>query len=240
MGKRLLSVAAAKSHSMRHALCSQVEIRNPHSRSHIDEMSAKKHLGLYVCYRASHKITHALRLQTEQRVSDCDSCIYEIYADSFVHLFTGYTDKETALLQIPGGVIAVASVLMATWSASKFNARAANIIFWSLLGGIIGGSLLAFLPETSKGALAGNYITHVVGAFLPCSYSFASANTAGHTKKVTMNAILLMSFCLGNILGPLTFRDEDAPSYTPAKITIVAVDLVAVSTMRGERVSRTA
>ena len=37
-----------------------------------------------------------------------------------------------------------------------------------------------------------------------------------------------MSFCLGNILGPLTFRDEDAPSYIPAKITIVAVDSVAI------------
>lgn len=33
-----------------------------------------------------------------------------------------------------------------------------------------------------------------------------------------------MSFCLGNILGPLTFRDEDAPEFIPAKITIVAVD----------------
>lgn len=39
-----------------------------------------------------------------------------------------------------------------------------------------------------------------------------------------MNAILLMSFCLGNILGPLTFRDEDAPGFVPAKVTIVAVD----------------
>ncbi|KAF2167091.1 hypothetical protein M409DRAFT_54297 [Zasmidium cellare ATCC 36951] len=64
--------------------------------------------------------------------------------------------------------------------------------------------------------------------FLPCAYSFSAANQAGHTKKVTMNAILLMSFCLGNILGPLTFRDEDAPSYTPAKVTIVAVDSVAI------------
>ena len=43
-----------------------------------------------------------------------------------------------------------------------------------------------------------------------------------------MNAILLMSFCLGNILGPLTFRDKDAPNYTPAKITIVAVDSCAI------------
>lgn len=47
-----------------------------------------------------------------------------------------------------------------------------------------------------------------------------------------MNAILLMSFCLGNILGPLTFRNEDAPEFIPAKITIVAVDstvLVAIA-----------
>jgi len=43
-----------------------------------------------------------------------------------------------------------------------------------------------------------------------------------------MNAVLLMSFCLGNILGPLTFRNGDAPSFTPAKITIVAVDSVAI------------
>lgn len=43
-----------------------------------------------------------------------------------------------------------------------------------------------------------------------------------------MNAILLMSFCLGNILGPLTFREKDAPTFTPAKITIVAVDSIAI------------
>ena len=44
-----------------------------------------------------------------------------------------------------------------------------------------------------------------------------------------MNAILLMSFCVGNIIGPLTFRQKDAPAYTPAKITIVAVDSTAIA-----------
>ncbi|KXT18012.1 hypothetical protein AC579_9639 [Pseudocercospora musae] len=107
--------------------------------------------------------------------------------------------------------------------------KAADIIFWSAIGGLLGGGLLAFSSDDHRASkLAGNYITHVVGAFLPCAYSFAAANTAGHTKKVTMNALLLMAFCLGNILGPLTFRDEDAPSYTPAKVTIVAVDSVAI------------
>lgn len=36
-----------------------------------------------------------------------------------------------------------------------------------------------------------------------------------------MNAILLMSFCLGNIIGPLSFTPKSAPNYIPAKITII-------------------
>ena len=38
-----------------------------------------------------------------------------------------------------------------------------------------------------------------------------------------MNATLLIAFCIGNIIGPLTFRDADAPEYLPAKAAIVAV-----------------
>jgi hypothetical protein len=43
-----------------------------------------------------------------------------------------------------------------------------------------------------------------------------------------MNAILLMSFCLGNIVGPLTFRQADAPDFVPAKITIIVTCAAAV------------
>lgn len=69
----------------------------------------------------------------------------------------GFTDYETTLLQIPGGVIAVISVLTATNIAGKFNARGLNIIAWSAIGGILGGSLLAFLPDSNRsGKLAGN------------------------------------------------------------------------------------
>jgi hypothetical protein len=53
---------------------------------------------------------------------------------------------------------------------------------------------------------------------------------AGHTKKITMNAIVLMSFCVGNVVGPETFQAKDAPQYIPAKITIVAVLSVAIIT----------
>ena len=43
-----------------------------------------------------------------------------------------------------------------------------------------------------------------------------------------MSAIVLMSFCIGNIIGPETFQDDDAPQYIPAKITIVAVLSVSI------------
>lgn len=43
-----------------------------------------------------------------------------------------------------------------------------------------------------------------------------------------MNAIVLMSFCIGNIIGPETFRDKDAPAYIPAKLTIVVILAVAI------------
>ncbi|KAI0480890.1 allantoate permease [Xylariaceae sp. FL0804] len=142
----------------------------------------------------------------------------------------GYTSKQTALLSIPSGVVAAASVILAGLAASQRpNMRGPVIMATLLLGGVLGGGLLAFSPDDSKGALlAGNYLTNVIGSSLPILYSFAAANYAGHTKKVTMNAVVLISFCLGNVIGPLTFRDADAPAYLPAKVTIVASTGVAV------------
>jgi hypothetical protein len=37
-----------------------------------------------------------------------------------------------------------------------------------------------------------------------------------------MNALLLISFCVGNIVGPLSFTEDSAPDYNPAKVTIIA------------------
>jgi len=94
---------------------------------------------------------------------------------------------------------------------------------------MLGAILMAYLPAHAKaGKLIGNYMTNCIGASLPLLYSWVAANYAGHTKKVVMNAVLLMSFCLGNIIGPETFRKGDAPEYLPAKITIVVTTAVAI------------
>ena len=63
-------------------------------------------------------------------------------------------------------------------------------------------------------------------------YSWAAANYAGHTKKITINAIILIAYGASNIIGPLTFTGQTAPDYIPAKAAIMAtLALAVVSTL---------
>ncbi|KXJ88026.1 allantoate permease [Microdochium bolleyi] len=140
----------------------------------------------------------------------------------------GWTPKETALLSMPSGAIACICTLSATWFAGRFGLRGPAIIILLTLG-CIGSCIMAFLPsETSvAGSMVGNYLANCIGSSLPLMYSYAGANFAGHTKKVSMNAVVLIMFCIGNIIGPLTFRQEDAPEYIPAKICMVVTTATA-------------
>ncbi|GJN81749.1 hypothetical protein PLIIFM63780_005284 [Purpureocillium lilacinum] len=135
----------------------------------------------------------------------------------------GFSSKETALLSIGSGAVAIVSTLGVAWFGGRFNASGVGIIFLLAGGGILGGGLIAFSPKDSQGVqLAGNFLTNFIGSAMTLLYSYSSSNFAGNTKKVTMNAMLLVAFGIGNIIGPLTFQDHDAPRYIPAKITILA------------------
>ena len=91
----------------------------------------------------------------------------------------GFTNKQTALIQIPGGLITVASTLLGTYIAGRYNCRGLMLATWAALGGILGGGMIAFLPASSRaGRLAGNYLTNMTGSFLPLAYAFAACNFA--------------------------------------------------------------
>jgi MFS family permease len=134
----------------------------------------------------------------------------------------GFDEYETLLLGLPSAAVAFITTVLATYWAGRCNARCVAVIIL-IIPTLIGGALMAWLPADNKaGLLAGNYLTNTVGSSLPLLYSWITANYAGHSKKTTMSAIVLMSFCVGNIIGPKTFVDSDAPAYIPAKICIVA------------------
>lgn len=133
----------------------------------------------------------------------------------------GFDQYQALLLNLPSAAVVFFSVAIATYCAGRFDARGLAIVCL-IIPTMTGGALMAWLPADRKvGLLIGNYLTKTCGAALPLLYSWITANYAGHSKKTTMSAIVLMSFCVGNMIGPKTFRASDAPDYIPAKICIV-------------------
>lgn len=72
------------------------------------------------------------------------------------------------------------------------------------------------------GKLFGVYLLNSCPAMLPMIYSWNSANTSGYTKRTMRNALTLMAFCVGNLIGPQMFQAGDAPNYNAAKIALIA------------------
>lgn len=79
---------------------------------------------------------------------------------------------------------------------------------------------MAFAP-TNLGKLAGYYLWNPSPLFYICIQSQVSSSVAGHTKKITVNAIFLIGYCVGNLVGPQTFIDSQAPTYSGAKVGMV-------------------
>ena len=61
----------------------------------------------------------------------------------------GYSSEATALLQIPSGAVSIVSIVVATYLAGRYNRRGINFCCL-MVAGILGGALMAFLPEDQK------------------------------------------------------------------------------------------
>ncbi|TCD71290.1 hypothetical protein EIP91_011061 [Steccherinum ochraceum] len=136
----------------------------------------------------------------------------------------GYTSKQTLILSTPSGAIASLTVILCGWYSDRKNERMLPIVF-CLIPTIVGAAMLVGLNNSgTKGALLfASYLIGTFGSALSTVYAYNASNTSGHTKKVTINALTLVSFSLGNIIGTEIFQPKDAPAYIPGKIAILVL-----------------
>ncbi|KAK8922836.1 putative allantoate permease [Metarhizium anisopliae] len=134
----------------------------------------------------------------------------------------GYKPKTAALLNMPSGVVSVSATLAGTF-AILYNFPRWLAIILLLVPTLIGAGLMSFYSHSQAGALAGIYLINFDVAPLALIYALVGANTQGYTKKVATNAAVAICFSIANIIGPQTFRKENAPQYLPAKITVFGV-----------------
>ncbi|EMC95848.1 hypothetical protein BAUCODRAFT_506279 [Baudoinia panamericana UAMH 10762] len=133
----------------------------------------------------------------------------------------GYTSEQSLLYGTPGGAVEVVTLILGGYLGDRFGNRIA-IASLGLCLSIIGMCLIVGLPlDNLHGRLAGYYLTQASAMPFVAFLSLISSNIAGYTKKTTVAALYLIGYCVGNIIGPQTFRPKDAPRYVPAEITII-------------------
>lgn len=107
---------------------------------------------------------------------------------------------------------------IATTFEGKFHSRFACIIVANTVC-ILGAGLLVGLSDANKwGRLVALWLCYFQGLGFSMSLTMVSSNIAGYTKKQITGAVLFTGYCVGNIIGPQTFKASEAPGYHSAYI----------------------
>jgi ACS family allantoate permease-like MFS transporter len=159
----------------------------------------------------------------------------------------GYTSQQALILNAPSGAIGLITVLGVGWLSDRWRDRS-SVMLICVIPTILAAGLMIGLdpngvPKNKPGLLAASFLAGTFGAAFmlllawnasyvtPPSYFLHSEgkaklkncrNIGGHTKKVTVNAMTLVSFALGNIMGAESFQNDQAPGYISGKISIAA------------------
>ncbi|KAF2167063.1 hypothetical protein M409DRAFT_66146 [Zasmidium cellare ATCC 36951] len=154
--------------------------------------------------------------------------ILGIYGVTLIRSF-GFTSKEAALLTAPAGAIAVIlSILAAFTLRYRWMPRWAVAMTGYGLS-LLGSCLVAFLPKSNRaGNLIGMWMVACSIPTIALKYHWITANVAGHTKRSIATASVSAATAIGNIIGPYAVQKNDAPSYQPARLTLVAVKAGAI------------
>ncbi|ESZ96313.1 putative MFS transporter [Sclerotinia borealis F-4128] len=135
----------------------------------------------------------------------------------------GFDTLGTQYLQIPGGAVQFLALMAGGYICTKFprNSRCITMIVANTIC-ILGAGLLVGLPSSNKwGRLVALWLCYFQGLGFSMSLTMVSSNIAGYTKKQLTAAVLFTGYCVGNIIGPQTFINSEAPGYHSAYIAML-------------------
>ncbi|SCU92719.1 LAFA_0F12420g1_1 [Lachancea sp. 'fantastica'] len=149
------------------------------------------------------------------------------FSSILLHKTLGYSSQASLLVGLGNGAVQILSGIITGYIATKTGKRVI-VGAVSCLITLLATCLLAF-PESTKARLAGYYLIPFFAIGMVTILASITSDASGHTKKLTVSAAFLVSYCVGNVIGPQTFRASDAPQYKPARVTMVAC--LAISTV---------
>ncbi|RDW85433.1 allantoate permease-2 [Coleophoma crateriformis] len=144
----------------------------------------------------------------------------------------GFGTLTTTLLGMPTGVVQALSSMAATIPSRYFkNTRCFSAAFFCMVP-LICSIVIRVLPSSNQGGrLAAYYCFYCFWGPYAIALSLPMANTSGHTKKITVNAMVFTAYCVANIIAPQTFRTSQAPGYKSGYNSIVGFEAGAIFLM---------
>ncbi|KAF8480338.1 MFS general substrate transporter [Russula ochroleuca] len=124
----------------------------------------------------------------------------------------GFNPIQTTLLGCVSGVVEIVTIFTGVTIASRIPNSIAWVGIGCFIPSFLGLFLVNFLPWHDKvGLLFSLWLTITWITSLVLSLTWLSQTTAGHTKRVTTNAIMLSAYCIGNAAGPFMWRAKYKP-----------------------------
>lgn len=142
-----------------------------------------------------------------------------------------FSVKQLTLMNIPTGVIGWLAALF--WvTVARYTKQPVLCTMGSIVVCIIGVVVIKTSTNTA-GTLAGLYIVYMYWApYMVYSQLIMYANVAGTSKKVGVFGISYIGYAVGNLIGPQSFRANEAPNY-PTAYTIMLVGYCASLALLG-------
>lgn len=138
----------------------------------------------------------------------------------------GFSNEIAALVQMPVGAAMVIAILTESYLCSYIGRR--TLIFTGMCVPGIVGYIILLTTKNKVANLIAIYLNMGSTGVIALLYSWNSANTAGHTKKLARNGLTMIAFSLGSLIGPQLFRAHEKPDYRSAKVTLLITSIVCV------------
>ncbi|KZZ88165.1 Major facilitator superfamily domain, general substrate transporter [Moelleriella libera RCEF 2490] len=135
----------------------------------------------------------------------------------------GFTALEASLLTMPFGLFCTFGAWIFSTFAANWTNRRTIVASIACLFPITGTIIACTIPGSVVPAqMIGLYLMYLYWPPYVVFISLPQANTGGRTKKAVVFAIVNFGYAAGNLIGPQTFRAQQAPRYIGGSIAMLA------------------
>ncbi|KAI1049162.1 hypothetical protein LB506_004796 [Fusarium annulatum] len=151
------------------------------------------------------------------------------FANIVVESF-GFTNLQSTLINIPYSLLSAGIISGSGYLAGRFRTLNCILIVFVIMPCVIGSAIIYKRDNVPHSIhLFAYFLLSSGSAAMPLNMALVQSNYRGVTKKMTITAMLFITYCVGNMAGPHFFLKSEDPLYETAfKAITVCYSLATV------------